>query len=67
MVSMGLLIMIPSVSADVGTIITTDTDGAPDQYFREDDEIYYQIAMPISYAEPRCIPISRTWTQMQNI
>jgi hypothetical protein len=50
MVSMGFLIMIPSVSADVGTIITTDTDGAPDNYFREDDYIYYQIAMPIVYA-----------------
>jgi hypothetical protein len=45
-VSMGFLVMIPSVHAEVGTIITTDTDGVPDIYFRQGDYIYYQIAMP---------------------
>jgi hypothetical protein len=48
-VSMVLMVMIPSVSADVGTIITTDSSGAPDHWFRQGDYIYYQIAMPSGY------------------
>ncbi len=50
MVSMGFLVLIPSASAKVGTIITTEPEGAPDNFFKQGDYIYYQTAMPIAYA-----------------